>query len=79
MTPHYEYFKNNFSRIIPFEKKDPTSEAIAETLFKFFEKELTGKRVYVNKDGAEHKISPDVKLERLRIWETATCWAEFSI
>ena len=78
-SPHYEYFKNNFSRIIPFEKKDPTSEAIAETLFKFFEKELTGKRIYSNKDGVVYEISPEVKLDRLRIWETATCWAEFSI
>ena len=76
-SSHFEYFKKNFSRVIPFEKKDPTSEVIAETLFNYFEKELDGNIIYVNKDGAEYKISKMVKLERVKIWETATCWAEF--
>ncbi len=76
-SPHYEYFKNNFSRIIPFEKKDPTSEVISEALFNFFDKELQGDKFYVIKDGSKYKISENVNLERVRIWETASCWAEF--
>ncbi len=76
-SAHFEYFKSNFKRVIPFEKQDPTSEVIAETLFNFFEEQLQKSRVYTNKEGAEYCISNHVKLERVRIWETATCWAEF--
>ena len=76
-SPHYKYFKDNFDRIIPFKKKDPTSEVIAETLFEFFEKELETRNIYINDNGDKYAINKHIKLERVRVWETATCWAEF--
>ena len=76
-STHYKYFKDNFDRIIPFKKKDPTSEVIAETLFEFFEKELKTRNIYINENGAKYTINKHVSLERVRVWETATCWAEF--
>lgn len=77
-SKHYQYFKENFERIIPFEKKDPTSEVIAETLFTYFEEELKTGSAHINKNGREYRIDKQVKLERVRVWETANCWAEFT-
>lgn len=76
-SKHYKYFKDNFERVIPFDK-DPTSEAIAEYFFKHIDKELKKNKVYTNKDGASYEISNFVFLEKVRIWETASCWAEYS-
>ena len=77
-SKHYAYFKDNFERVIPFDN-DPTSEAITEYFFKHIDKELKSNKTYSNKDGQTYKISDYVYLERVRVWETSTCWAEYSI
>jgi len=77
-SKHYDYFFKNFDRVITFEKQDPTSEAIAERIFKYINTELTRNKYYTNKDGSIYKISDKVYLERVRVWETVNCWAEYS-
>ena len=76
-SPHYKYFKDNFARVIPFKKQDPTSEVIAKTLFDFFEKELESGNIYIKEDGNQYSINKNVRLEKVRVWETNSCWAEF--
>jgi 6-pyruvoyltetrahydropterin/6-carboxytetrahydropterin synthase len=78
-SPHYKYFKENFKKVIPFEDKDPTSEAIAEQMFKYFEKNLKIGSTITNKAGNTYKITNNIKLERVRLWETKSSWAEYSI
>ena len=75
-SKHYEYFKDNFDRIIPFEGIDPTSEIIAKTLFDYITKQLLEKKVFTNKKGITFTVSGNVKIERVRVWETESCWAE---
>jgi len=77
-SEHYKYFKDNFEKVIPFEDKDPTSEAIAELMFKHFEKTLKPGAVIESKSGATYIIKNNIKLERVRLWETNSSWAEFS-
>lgn len=77
-SEHYDYFSKNFDKVIVFEKHDPTSEAIAEKIFKHINAELSKNKYYTNKDGSTYKISDKVFLERVRVWETANCWAEYS-
>jgi 6-pyruvoyltetrahydropterin/6-carboxytetrahydropterin synthase len=78
-SPHYKYFNENFEKVIPFEDKDPTSEVIAESMFKHFEKILKQGEVIKAKNGAIYKITNKIRLERVRLWETKSSWAEFSI
>jgi 6-pyruvoyltetrahydropterin/6-carboxytetrahydropterin synthase len=77
-SPHFEYFKKNFEKTIAFENQDPTSEVIAAKMFTFFEEKLKPGTVIENKSGFEYTISNDIKLERVRLWETRSSWAEFS-
>ena len=77
-SEHFEYFSKNFDKVLPFEKQDPTSEAIAKKIFDHINTELTNNKFYTNKDGNAYKISDNVFLERVRVWETVNSWAEYS-
>lgn len=60
--------------IVPFDNSEPTTEAIAKVVFDFIDQVL--------KDGFEsgHYRIPagQVKLERVRVGETPSTWAEYS-
>jgi 6-pyruvoyltetrahydropterin/6-carboxytetrahydropterin synthase len=61
--------------LIVFEGVDPTTEVIAKEIFDFIEFQL-------NKGFAAdgYSIQPGkVKLERVRVWETPSSWAEYSL
>ncbi len=71
---HYETFRCIYGeRIIPFEHSDPTSEAMARAVFLFAKKAL--------QRAAQHPglypVRDCVKLERVRVWETSSSWAEY--
>jgi 6-pyruvoyltetrahydropterin/6-carboxytetrahydropterin synthase len=61
--------------MIIFEGQDPTTEVIAKEIFDFLADQLS--------KGFEHKgykIPADtVRLERVRVWETPSSWAEYGI
>ena len=58
-----------------FEGVDPTTEVIAKEIFDFIEAQLN---VGFASDG--YSIQPGkVKLERVRVWETPSSWAEYSL
>jgi 6-pyruvoyltetrahydropterin/6-carboxytetrahydropterin synthase len=68
--------QENNPRCHLFQEKDPTSEVLAETIFHFLQDRL-GKRIVRSSAGIEFKINPSAKLEKVRLWETPTAWAEY--
>jgi 6-pyruvoyltetrahydropterin/6-carboxytetrahydropterin synthase len=62
-------------RVITFTDTDPTTEVMARTIFDTL-------RLTLAEEGgnprAEYPIPPGVRLERVRVSETATSWAEYS-
>ena len=60
-------------RIIPFEQTDPTSEVMAKVIFDQV------RAVLASTPPADplYPISRQVRLERVRVTETATSWAEY--
>lgn len=58
-------------RVVPFAKTDPTSEVMARCVFEKMKSVLAG-------DGATAGISPGVRIERVRVTETSSSWAEYS-
>lgn len=73
---HYEDFRNIYGeRIIPFEGQDPTSEAMAHTVFRFTAKALAKAAQGI---GTSYPVRSCVKLERVRVWETSSSWAEYA-
>jgi 6-pyruvoyltetrahydropterin/6-carboxytetrahydropterin synthase len=62
------------ARIITFERQDPTSEVMAKHMFDFIKEAL---RREFSKSG-NYQIGVQVQLERVRLWETKSSWAEYS-
>lgn len=59
-------------RIIPFENADPTTEVLARTIFHEIRTHLAAPP-----SDPAYPISPSVRLERIRVTETASAWAEY--
>lgn len=61
--------------VVVFDNQEPTTEVLAKDIFDFAHQVLT--------DGfchGQYKILPGkVKLERVRVWETPSSWAEFGV
>ena len=61
-------------RIISFEKQDPTTEVITKLIFDIVSArlaELTAKPLL------DHPPPQGVRVRRVRIYETSSCWAEY--
>lgn len=72
--PNYAAFAAAYGeRIIPFDREDPTSEVMARTIFNFTRHALEK----AGEDSGEYPVRACVTLERVRVWETSSSWAEY--
>lgn len=72
---NYETFRRVYGeRIIPFEHSDPTSEAMAAVVYKRTKAALER----AAGGGISYPVRACVRLERVRVWETSSSWAEYS-
>jgi 6-pyruvoyltetrahydropterin/6-carboxytetrahydropterin synthase len=61
--PMYSTLKAAYGeRVIGFEKTDPTSEMLAKTIFEGFRSSFD---------------RPNLRMVKVRVWETADAWAEY--
>lgn len=68
IDPNFDFYRRAYGdRIIPFEQVDPTSEVMAQVIFAEMERCLPAD---VRARG--------VRVERVRVSETSTTWAEYS-
>lgn len=67
------------ARLVVYEDTDPTSEVLAKHMFDYIQAALRMEVAYPAADGKPaYRIGPQVKLERVRISETSSSWAEYS-
>ncbi len=73
--PNYATFCKAYGeRIIPFPHSDPTSEAMAAMVFRCVKEALA----HAAEDTGERRsVRRCVRLERTRVWETSSTWAEY--
>jgi len=68
VDPHFAFYQKTYGdRIIPFDQTDPTSEVMARTIFEELQRQLAG-----------DPATRSVRVERVRVTETRTTWAEYS-
>lgn len=73
--PNFAFYRQTYGdRIIPFERTDPTSEVMARTLFAELKRRLAAP---AESQDARAVVPSGVKVERVRVTETSTCWAEY--
>lgn len=65
--------------LVIYEDQDPTTEVIAADVFAFVEEVFQKGWKGTSKSGVTYTIpAGKVRLERVRVWETETSWAEYS-
>jgi 6-pyruvoyltetrahydropterin/6-carboxytetrahydropterin synthase len=64
-------------RVVTFEHQDPTTEVLARSIFEFLDGELRAGRTYRDEQGLEYRFPPGLRLERVRVSETSSTWAEY--
>jgi len=68
--------QENNPRCVLFDNVDPTSEVLAQTIFRYLQTRL-GERSVKTAHGIEYKINSVVRLEKVRVWESSSSWAEY--
>lgn len=73
--PMFETLKTAYGeRVIPFADTEPTTEVLAKTFFDEIARELVA---YSQLTTTRYKLRLDVRLVKVRVWETSSSWAEF--
>ncbi|NIA06361.1 MAG: 6-carboxytetrahydropterin synthase [Actinobacteria bacterium] len=77
--PRREHFNNMGAKIELFQDRDPTSEVIARLIFDHLQAKLDQRMELTGPEGSAYRVPAGLSLERVRLWETSTSWAEYSI
>jgi 6-pyruvoyltetrahydropterin/6-carboxytetrahydropterin synthase len=64
-------------RILLFDGQDPTTEVLAKWLYEQIAARLEPGSTVTSSSGKSYTIPADLELERVRVWETASSWAEY--
>lgn len=73
--PMYDVLRSAYGdRVIGFENADPTTELLARTIFLFLQSRM---REHVESVQGGYHLRAGVKLEKVRVWETSSSWAEY--
>jgi 6-pyruvoyltetrahydropterin/6-carboxytetrahydropterin synthase len=74
--PEFAYLHRTYGeRIVAFTATDPTTEVMARTIFEAVQHSL---KTAALDPATEYPVPRDIRIERLRVSETATSWAEYS-
>lgn len=74
--PNFAFYIQTYGeRIVPFQNSDPTSELMAKVIFD----EMSRRLIAADDSANPFPIPPGVRVERVRVGETSSCWAEYSV
>lgn len=74
--PQFGHFQKAYGpQIVPFSKVDPTSEVLAKTIFEVLKRRLAE---IGSAPDARYRVPAGVRIERVRVTETSSSWAEYS-
>jgi 6-pyruvoyltetrahydropterin/6-carboxytetrahydropterin synthase len=65
-------------RVIALEGVDPTTEVLAETIYRHLDAQLRSGTTFRDEHGHEYRFPSGLVLERVRVGETSSTWAEFT-
>jgi 6-pyruvoyltetrahydropterin/6-carboxytetrahydropterin synthase len=77
--PLLPQLKSVDERVVVFDNADPTTELLAKFIYDHLATELASGKTYTDERGHKYTFAPGVKLERVRVTETATSWAEYGL
>jgi 6-pyruvoyltetrahydropterin/6-carboxytetrahydropterin synthase len=75
--PHLDAFRAVGERMLLFEGQDPTTEVLAKWIYDGVAARLASAESVTSDAGVAYPVPRDLELERVRVWETRTSWAEY--
>ncbi len=75
--PQLEGLRAIGERVILFPDQDPTTEVLVRWLYEQIDERLRADGSVTSPGGASYEIPQGLRLERVRVWETRTSWAEY--
>lgn len=76
--PHLPRLKEIGERVVVFDEGDPTTERMARRIFAHLKAALAAAEPFETPGGARYNVRKNVCLERVRVWETSSSWAEYA-
>ena len=67
------------ARLVIFEDEDPTTEVMARRIYAHLEAQLRAGGRVTDADGVAYTMPAGLTLERVRVWETPSSWAEYGV
>lgn len=67
------------ARVIVCEDEDPTTEVLARRIYEYVSAQLVDGGCYTDTHGKEFVLPAGLTLERVRVTETSSSWAEYGI
>jgi 6-pyruvoyltetrahydropterin/6-carboxytetrahydropterin synthase len=64
-------------RVVVFQDTDPTTEVLARFIFDYLASEVGAGREYTDSQGNRYGFPPGLIVERVRVGETSSSWAEY--
>ncbi len=64
-------------RVVVYQGLDPTTEVMAKDIYDLLRGEVVAGRVYTDEDSLTYRFPPGLRVERVRVTETASTWAEY--
>ena len=64
-------------RVLLFENQDPTTEVLVRWLFEQIAERIAADGTVKSPSGTTYEIPEGLQLERVRVWETSSSWAEY--
>lgn len=61
-------------RVVAFADTEPTTEVLAR---RFFDEIVSHLEIYTARNDTLSRLRPEVRLRRVRVWETSSAWAEY--
>ena len=77
--PGLEELRKTSERIIEFENEDPTTEAMARRIYEHVAGRISAGETLRDEHGNAYRLRSDVCLERVRVGETSSSWAEYGV
>ncbi len=65
------------TRVVTFQNTDPTTEVLAKSIFDYLEAQVAAGDSYTDSSGERYRLRSDLIVERIRVGETSSSWAEY--
>lgn len=64
-------------RVVVFEGEDPTTEVMARFIYEYVQRQVDTGKVFADPEGGTYRLPAGLCVERVRVGETSSTWAEY--